>query len=55
MANKYIHTYIHIHTHTYTYAYCPMEVTQAQNNWFDFNETPAYKRGVRRSAYPLYE
>ena len=32
-----------------------VKVSQAQNEWFVFKETPAYKRGVRRSVYPRYE
>ena len=32
-----------------------IKVSQAQNNWFDFKETPVYKRGMRRSGHPRYE
>ena len=31
------------------------KVSQAQNNWFVFKETPGYKRGVRRSAQNIYK
>ena len=36
---------------------CPMKIkiSQAQNNWFVFKETPVYKRVVRRSARPRCE
>ena len=32
-----------------------IRVSQAQSNWFVFNEAPAYKRGVRISSQPHYE
>ena len=32
-----------------------IKVSQAQNNWFVFKETPVYKIGVRKSAHPRYK
>ena len=32
-----------------------IKVSQAQSDWFVFEEAATYKRAVRRSAQPQYE